>query len=140
MFRRSALVILALLLAAIAAAVVAAIRIDRQMDGRHMRVLSDMHALGVQLEVYHTMRGSFPTTEQGLRALIEKPTNSAASRQGPQYLLEIPRDPWGSEYTYRCPGKKHPDAYDLFSAERDRKQDTTDDDWGRDTVHDLTNR
>ena len=130
MFRRSVLVILALLVAAIAAAVVAAIRIDRQMDGRHMRVLSDMHALGAQLEVYHTMHGSFPTTEQGLRALIEKPTISPGTRQGPQYLLEIPKDPWGSKYIYRCPGKKHPDAYDLFSAGRDRKADTADDDWG----------
>jgi len=43
----------------------------------------------------------------------------------------VPKDPWASDYIYRCPGLKNPSGYDLYSAGPDRIPDTQDDDWGQ---------
>ena len=40
---------------------------------------------------------------------------------------EIPKDPWGSDYVYRCPGQHHPDGYDVFSMGPDLHEGGTDD-------------
>ena len=89
----------------------------------HVRVAGDIQTMRVQLEVYHSMNGSFPPTEQGLQPLIKAPTASPQPAQ-------LPKDPWGTSYIYRCPGLKHPSGYDLFSAGPDKRADTADDDWG----------
>src|SRR5205807_10220628 len=47
-----------------------------------------------------------------------------------QLFKEMPQDPWGNGYIYRCPGLKNPGGYDLYSAGPDRQADTADDDWG----------
>jgi len=58
------------------------------------------------LEMYKLDVGRFPTTEQGLEALVRKPSN-AAGWNGP-YLKskEVPLDPWNQEYHYKYPGEK----------------------------------
>lgn len=68
------------------------------------------------LVTYRMHMGGYPTTEQGLEALIEPPSNNADRWRGP-YLEngEIPLDPWNNPYQYRYPGKKNPDGYDVFS-------------------------
>lgn len=81
---------------------------------------ADIQSLRTSLLAYNGMNGSYPTTEQGLRALV------------PRLIDEVPKDSWGNEYIYRCPGLKNPNGYDLFSAGPDRILDTIDDDWGRD--------
>ncbi len=60
--------------------------------------------------------GSYPTTEQGLKALIEAPAGVGSRWRGP-YIRdrEIPKDPWGNPYQYRYPGQKNPNGYDLWS-------------------------
>jgi general secretion pathway protein G len=52
--------------------------------------------------------GSFPTTEEGLAALVNKPTDSvkAAKWNGPYLQKTAPNDPWGRAYIYRSPGAK----------------------------------
>ena len=120
MFPRAAVVILVLLLVSIATLVViASVRIKRAEDvAKCERVATDSRVFRTQLEAYRMTNRSFPTTEQGLQALVEK-----------QLLGLIPEDPWNTKYVYRCPGKKHPDGYDLFSAGPDRTPDTADDVW-----------
>ncbi len=63
--------------------------------------------------------GHFPSTDEGLNVLV------------PRLMEELPRDSWGSPYVYRCPGRKNPKSYDLFSAGPDRVADTADDEWGK---------
>ena len=68
-----------------------------------------MGALGT----YKLDNGNFPTTEQGLKALREKPAESA-EWNGPYMPQEIPKDPWGHDYVYKFPGD-HGDEPDLVS-------------------------
>lgn len=64
---------------------------------------------------YRSDVGAYPTTEQGLMALYQKPANVPASKWGPAYLKKEPRDPWGNLYQYRYPGLNNPDSYDIWS-------------------------
>ena len=97
---------------------------------RHVRIQSDVQGIGTQLKLYESMNGFFPTTEQGLQALVTQTQNEPQPARWMQLLDKVPKDPWQSDYIYRCPGIKHPDKYDLYSAGPDRLADTADDDWG----------
>ena len=93
-------------------------------------VRADVQAIGTQLQLYESMNGFYPTTEQGLQALVTQPSTDPRPARWYQLFKQAPKDPWGNDYVYRCPGQKHPDSYDLYSAGPDRRQDTEDDDWG----------
>jgi general secretion pathway protein G len=95
-----------------------------------MRVQADVQTIKTQLQLYESMNGFFPTTEQGLQALVTQPQNDPRPTRRYQLLKELPKDPWGSDYIYRNPGLKNPGGYDLYSAGADRQADTADDDWG----------
>lgn len=97
-----------------------------------MRVQADVQAIKTQLQLYESMNGFFPTTEQGLQALVTQPQNDPRPTRWYQLFRELPKDPWGSDYIYRYPGLKNPTGYDLYSAGPDRQPDTPDDDWGGD--------
>lgn len=68
------------------------------------------------LDTYRLDLGRYPTTEQGLAALNEKPVNEARW-QGPYLKKGVPPDPWGQPYQYRSPGEKG--EFDLFSFGKD---------------------
>jgi general secretion pathway protein G len=76
------------------------------------------------------MNGFFPTTEQGLQALVSQPTTDPKPVRWYQLYSQLPKDPWQNNYVYRCPGNKNPNGYDLFSPGPDHLPDTADDDWG----------
>ena len=97
---------------------------------RHIRVAADIQGINTQLGLYDSMNGFYPTTEQGLQALVTQPNTDPKPTRWYQLYKELPKDPWGSDYIYRCPGLKNPNGYDLYSAGPDRKPDTTDDDSG----------
>jgi general secretion pathway protein G len=97
---------------------------------KSMRVQADIQAIKPQLQLYENIYGFYPTTEQGLQALVTQPQNDPRPTRWYQLFKELPKDPWGSDYIYRYPGAKYPHGYDLFSAGPDRQPDTTDDDWG----------
>ena len=67
------------------------------------------------LKLYELDNGCFPSTAQGLKALLEKPATSPMPQNwnGP-YIEREPIDPWGNLYQYASPGRYRPD-YDLFS-------------------------
>ena len=97
---------------------------------KHTAVSADVQALGTQLKLYESMNGFFPTTEQGLQALVTQPDTDPKPARWYQLFKEVPKDPWHNNYIYRCPGVKNPGGYDLFSAGPDRIPDTNDDDPG----------
>lgn len=63
--------------------------------------------------------GRYPTTAEGLAALIQCPTNLLSSHWHGPYLDKIPVDPWGTPYGYIGPGVHNPNAYDLYSCGAD---------------------
>src|SRR6266705_2967665 len=95
-------------------------------------VRMDVQSIGTQLKLYESMNGFYPTTEQGLQALVAQPDTDPRPTRWYQLYKGLPKDPWQNDYIYRNPGLKNPNGYDLFSAGPDRKPDTTDDDWGGD--------
>jgi general secretion pathway protein G len=76
------------------------------------------------LELFHLNNGFFPTTDQGLAALISKPTTQPEPRnyQSGGYLKgrSVPRDPWGNDYLYICPGSDG--DYDIISFGSDGRE------------------
>ena len=72
--------------------------------------------LSLALRLYEVDNGRYPTTAQGLEALIEKPTSPPKPEnwKGP-YIEHEPLDPWKQAYVYRYPGTHPPRDYDLFS-------------------------
>ena len=99
---------------------------------RHTRIQADIQGIGTQLRLYESMNGFYPTTEQGLQALVTQATTEPRPSRWYQLYKELPTDPWQSPYIYRCPGIKHPESYDLYSAGPNRIDDngSGDDDWG----------
>jgi general secretion pathway protein G len=97
---------------------------------KSMRVQFDIRLIKTQLHLYKSLSGFLPTTDQGLQALVTQPQNDPRLTRWYQLFKELPKDPWGSDYIYRSPGRKNPEGYDLYSAGPDRQADTGDDDWG----------
>lgn len=73
------------------------------------------------LGLYELDNGRYPSTEQGLKALVEKPTSEPLPPNWRHYLEKKtpPRDPWGRDYLYLCPGVHNPEGYDLSSLGKD---------------------
>jgi general secretion pathway protein G len=94
------------------------------------RTKADIQMIRTMLLSYSGSNGFYPTTEQGLKAMVARPETEPAPSSWRRLMDEVPKDAWGMEYVYRCPGVKNPSGYDLYSAGPDRKVDTADDDWG----------
>lgn len=94
---------------------------------RESRVEADIQAISTQLRVYEMQNLRPPTTQQGLKALVSRPSTEPMPRRWRQLLEKIPLDPWGEEYVYYSPGKKNPKGFDLFSKGSDRQEGGGDD-------------
>ncbi len=89
----------------------------RPEEARRMKARVQLESIETALKLYKLDNGSYPTTEQGLQALVEPPASgrlAKAWREG-GYLEKgkVPLDPWDNEYVYLCPGI-HGD-FDLMS-------------------------
>ena len=100
---------------------------DQFEFGRRARVTSDLQTLTTNLRIYQMNNGFFPTTQQGLQALVVQPTGDPKPKQWLQLLTKIPQDPWGNDYVYVLPGKHNPKSFDLYSKGSDRVAETDDD-------------
>ncbi|HEI8865500.1 type II secretion system major pseudopilin GspG [Serratia sp. AKBS12] len=96
-------------------------RADRQ------KALSDIAALENALDMYKLDNNRYPTTEQGLMALVKAPTVAPLPRyyNPAGYLRRLPADPWGQPYQLMSPGEKNP--IDIFSGGPDGVAGTDDD-------------
>jgi general secretion pathway protein G len=87
---------------------------------------AQLDAIDKAVQAFRMDTGHFPSSAQGLRALVSAPPDEAKWR-GPYMQSELPPDPWGSPYQYRLPGTNGRD-YDLYSLGRDRAQGGSGDD------------
>lgn len=95
---------------------------------KEQRVDSDIEAISMQLRTYEMLNYRMPTTEQGLKALVNQPTTEPRPRRWKQLMKTVPVDPWGNEYVYRNPGKGGA-AFEIYSLGSDGKE--SDDDAGK---------
>lgn len=79
------------------------------------QVKADITAITTQLRTYELFCQHLPTTEQGLKALVEKPTVPPIPIRWEQLLKEIPKDPWGRPYQYRLHENETPMTFDVLS-------------------------
>lgn len=97
------------------ASIVAPAVLDRADEARLQKVQADFKAIQTALKLYRIDNYTYPTTEQGLEALVNKPTMAPEPRNWKQggYLDELPQDPWGSPYQYLSPGETR--EYDIYT-------------------------
>jgi general secretion pathway protein G len=99
------LVILSLIATAVAVNVV-----GRAAQARTDRAKTDVQRIASDgIEAYKVMRGRYPTTEEGLKLLIDEKFLKPNAEGGKL------NDPWGRDYVYLMPGQAHPDAFDVKS-------------------------
>jgi len=82
------------------------------------------------LTAYRIDMGGYPSTAEGLQALVTAPQNKGDNWKGPYIESpggKLPSDPWQEPYVYRYPGVKNKDNYDLFSKGADKTEGTPDD-------------
>ena len=91
------------------------------------KAVSDVTALETSLSLYKMDNYDYPSTEQGLEALVEQTDLEPAPRRFPEdgYIKRLPKDPWGSEYILLSPGEQS--KMDVFSMGPDREAGTEDD-------------
>jgi general secretion pathway protein G len=91
----------------------------RPEEARRTKAQIQMESIETSLHLYKLDNGVYPTTEQGLQALVEAPTVGQlpkAWREG-GYLTKgrVPKDPWGNDYVYLSPGVHDEDGFDITS-------------------------
>lgn len=103
---------------------------DRTRESRIAATRAALAQLSIALALYEIDNGIYPSTDQGLEALMKKPETDPPAKnwKGP-YLAgkALPKDPWGRPYSYKFPGDKNTTGFDLFSAGPDGKAGTDDD-------------
>lgn len=104
------LVIIGLLVAIVAPNV-----LDNQDKAMVQKARADISSLEQALEMYRLDNFRYPTTEQGLAALVSKPGLAPEPRnyRADGYIRRLPTDPWGNAYQYRSPGERG--RVDVFS-------------------------
>ncbi len=111
------LVILGMIAAAVAVNVV-----GRQKDAEIRQAKTDVQNIANQgVDAYRVMKGHYPSTEEGLHALIQEGFLKANNPDG------TIKDPWGHDYVYLSPGQTHPDSSDVKSNGPDGQPGTPDD-------------
>ena len=96
--------------------------IGRPDEARVTVAKTDLKTIATALRMYRLDNGDYPTTQQGLEALVARPTAPPEPRAYPAepYLNELPTDPWDKPYVYRSPGTGG--AYDLLSYGKDGEE------------------
>lgn len=84
--------------------------------------------LGTALSMFEVKAGRYPTTDEGLAALISKPADLDDDEWSGPYIkdTEVPKDPWKQEFIYKCPGDDGRE-YDIISKGFDKQEGTEDD-------------
>ncbi|MBD3670596.1 MAG: type II secretion system major pseudopilin GspG [Gammaproteobacteria bacterium] len=93
--------------------------LDRPDEARIVKVKHDLKTLEGALQMYKLHNYNYPSTEQGLEALVEKPSGSPEPKNWKGYMPKLPKDPWGNDYQYLQPGT-HGDV-DIYSLGADNR-------------------
>ena len=92
----------------------------RGEDARIIATRTQIDNFKHALSAFEIDNGYFPRGANGLQDLYQRPQD-APNWKGP-YLESIPRDPWGHDFSYECPGKHNPSFYDVYSSGPPKKE------------------
>ncbi len=110
------LVVVAIL--GILAAIVVPRVMDRPDEAKRVAAKTEIATIVGALKLYRLDNGTYPSTDQGLQALVQKPGTNPVPPNWKPYLDRLPKDPWGGDYQYLSPGVKG--EIDVFSLGADR--------------------
>jgi general secretion pathway protein G len=117
-YQRRAFTLIELLLVLVILGILAAIVVPRfsgrTEQARIAAAQSQIATFSTALDAFEVDNGYFPKGRNGLSDLVQQPRD-AQNWRGPYLKSDIPKDPWGHEYIYECPGKHNPSGYDLMS-------------------------
>jgi general secretion pathway protein G len=88
-------------------------------DAKVATAKANIAELDSALERYNVQMDTYPSNEEGLKALVEKPANDDGKWRGP-YIKMLRPDPWGQPYQYRNPGTHHTTGPDLWAKDPDK--------------------
>lgn len=106
--------LLVMVILAILAAVIVPKFVGRSEQAKISAAKNDVTVLKAQLDAFEIDNGHYPSTEEGLQALVDKPSGDYPNWKKP-YVDKLPTDPWGHPYVYRFPSSNSKDDYDLYS-------------------------
>lgn len=88
---------------------------DRPDEAKIVKAKTDIRAIKAALDLYRLDNYNYPSTQQGLDALVNRPSGNPEPRNYKEggYLDRVPTDPWGNEYRYLSPGEHG--AVDIYS-------------------------
>ena len=112
-------ILVAMAIMAILGGIMAVQFIDKTTEASMQRIKGDLATLESALIQYHVDNFMLPSTEQGLEALVKKPSSSPIPKNYAKsgYVSKLGTDPWGNEYQYISPGEYS--DYDIFSLGQD---------------------
>lgn len=97
----------------ILAAIIVPRIMDRPDQARIIAAQNDIRAISSALKLYRLDNGAYPSTDQGLLALVQKPETGNIAPNWRPYLERLPKDPWRNDYQYLNPGVQG--EIDVFS-------------------------
>lgn len=105
---------------------------NRSEKARITAASTDIQNIGTALKMFEVDNGRFPTSAEGITALLQQPPG-VTGWSGPYLERKEFNDPWGNAYIYRSPGQNNIDSYDLYSAGPNGQEGDEDDvtNWGR---------
>ena len=123
--RQSGFTLIEIMVVVVILAVLGALVVPKILENvdkaRMTRAASDIRAIETALDLYRLDNFKYPTTEQGLQALVKQPADPTITNYPPNgYLKTLPKDPWGNPYLYTSPGADGRE-YDIVSYGRDGK-------------------
>ncbi len=100
-------------------AVVAPQMMDEPDKARVVQAKMQLENLSTAVKKFYLDNAFYPTTEQGLEALVEPPSTGRLPKNYPAngYISKIPQDPWGNDYVYTSPGRRTPFEIMSFGAD-----------------------
>ncbi|HCL97884.1 MAG TPA: type II secretion system protein GspG [Verrucomicrobiales bacterium] len=98
-----------------------------QDSAKITQVESDQKTYMMALERYRTLAGQYPSDQQGLMALVDRPTTAPRPRKWSSMMDRLKEDPWGNPYIYKFPGSKKKNQPEIISWGEDGLEGTVDD-------------
>ena len=116
-------VLVVVMILGILAALIVPRVMDRPDEAKRVAARADIGSIVQALKMYRLDNGAYPTTDQGLQALVQRPTTNPVPNNWKPYLDRVPRDPWGTDYQFLAPGTHG--EIDVFSLGADRARGGT---------------
>ncbi len=117
--------LLVLVILGVLAALVVPRFTNRSQQARETAAKADISSLETALNAFEIDTGRFPSSDEGLGALLAAP-GDVKDWRGPYLSRGMPQDPWGNAYQYSQPGQHNPQGFDLYSLGADGREGNDD--------------